>query len=241
MDAGIHRRQGIFGKAKAIVGQHRTSVRVGIVGVVLLAIIAFLMLHTAGQAPVHQAPVITMVTIQPQKPPPPPPPPPQQKMIVQPKMTVPEAKPLIPNQPPKAAPPKPAAPASIPMGTSIHNNGPADAFDLNGTPGGNGLLDGGGGGGGGPFDYYAGQAQTQIEDALEKNSVTRSATAGLQVKIWITAAGGITRVVLIKPSGNSRVDNAIENQVLLQLNLGAPPANMPMPISMSLIGQQKLQ
>jgi protein TonB len=240
MALSIGNQQNMLTRAKAFAEQHRSSVRVGAIGVVVLGLAAFFMLHTAGQAPVHQAPVITMVMIQPQKPPPPPPPPPQQKMIVQPKMTVPETKPMVQNQPPKAAPPKAAAPAATPMGTSIHSNAPADAFNLTGDPGGNGLLDGGGGGGGDAWSYYASQAQTQIANALEKNGVTRNATAGLQVKIWVSADGAVTRIVLVKTSGNARIDDAIENQVLLHAQLGAPPTNMPMPMNMNLTGQQPL-
>lgn len=174
MALSIGNQQNMLTRAKAFAEQHRSSVRVGTIGVVVLGLAAFFMLHTAGQAPVHQAPVITMVMIQPQKPPPPPPPPPQQKMIVQPKMTVPETKPMIPNQPPKAAPPRPAAPASIPMGTSIHSNAPADAFNLTGDPGGNGLLDGGGGGGGGSrWGWYQSVMQEQVSTPLTRRPSLR--------------------------------------------------------------------
>lgn len=230
----------LIGGAKHFAGQHRSAVRVGLIGAVLLAIVAFFMLHSAGQAPEHIAPTITMVVIQPPKPPPPPPPLPQPKMITPPKMTTPVEKPIV-NQPPKAAPPKPAAPAAIPMGTSIHNNGPADSFNLNGTPGGNGFL-GGGGGGGDAQAYFQEQLQTQIESALQANRVTRNASAGLEVRIWMNANGDVTQVSLVKSSGNPQIDDAVENQVLAHFRASyPPPPGTPMPVVMSLTGQQSLQ
>ena len=227
--------------APNIIREHPNAVRTGAVGAVLLAVVAFLALHTSRQPPPHQAPTITMVMIQPPKPPPPPPPLPQPKMVVQPKMTVPTVKPMIPNQPAKAAPPKAPAPAAVPMGTSIHNNGPADAFNLSGTPGGNGFLGGGGGGGGGSrWGYYAEQVQPQIQAALQRNRTTRHAAAGVGVQIWADASGNVTRVELIKASGNPAIDDAVRNDVLSHMRFPQPPADMPMPIVLSLTGQSNL-
>lgn len=220
--------------------EHRTSVGATGTFIIIAGVLAFILLHSARQAPPPPPPHVTMVVIQPPKPPPPPPLP-QPKTIVQPKMTAPEQKPLIPNQPPKPAPPKPAAPAATPMGTSIHNNGPADAFNLNGNPGGNGFLNGGAGGGGSRWGYYAAEVQSQIQSALQKNKITRNASAGLQVRIWADAGGAVTRVELDKSSSDPRVDDAIKNQVLLHLRFNQPPpSDMPMPIVMSLTGEQPL-
>ncbi len=236
------RQRGVFGRMAQVAARHRASfVTLGI-GAVLAALLLYALLHTARQPVVHQAPVITMVIIQPPKPPPPPPPLPQPKMITQPKMTVPEQKPQIPNQPPKAAPTKPAGRPAPALGTSIHNNGPADSFDLSGDTSGNGLIGGGGGGGGGGsrWGYYAGMVQSQIEAALSHNPVTRDASAGLEVRIWADAGGLVTRVALVKSSGDPAVDSAIENDVLAHMQLQPPPSDMPMPMVMSLTGQSAL-
>jgi protein TonB len=241
VSAGQSLQYGFLGGLRRYADQHKASVRTFAVATVLVAIVAYFIMHTARQPEVHQAaPVITMVTIQPPKPPPPPPPLPQPKMITQPKMVTPEAKPM--QQPtPKNAPPKPASP-SVQMGTSIHNNGAPDSFNLSGTPGGDGMLDGGGGGGGSRWGYYAGMVQTQIQEALQKNRVTRNITAGLEVRIWADASGMVTRVALDKSSGDPAVDDAVTNQVLRNLQLNQPPpSDMPMPIVMSLTGEQTMQ
>lgn len=228
--------------ARAFAAEHRSSVLTGTVGAIFAGAAAFFLMHSAPQGPAPKPPpAVTMVMIRPQPPPPPPPPLPQPKTIVQPKMTTPEVKPMIPNTPPKAAPPRPAAPAQTAMGTSIHSNGPADAFNLNGTPGGNGMFDGGGGGGGSRWGYYASVVQVQIQQALQKNPVTRKASAGLAVRIWADADGVVTRVELDKSSGNRTVDEAVTNQVLRNLRLSEPPpSDMPMPIVMSLTGEPPL-
>jgi outer membrane biosynthesis protein TonB len=229
--------------ANVLTGEHRTSVLTGTAGLIIAVAAAFFLLHSARQPQAPKPPpVITMVMIRPQPPPPPPPPMPQPKTIVQPKMTTPEVKPMIPNTPPKAAPPKPAAPAQTAMGTSIHSNGPADAFNLNGTPGGNGMFDSSGGGGGGSrWGYYASIVQVQIQQALQRNPITRKASAGLAVRIWADANGVVTHVELDKSSGNQAVDAAVTNDVLLNLRLSQPPpSDMPMPIVMSLTGEQPL-
>jgi protein TonB len=217
--------------------EHRSSVAVGGVVILLASLAAYFLLHSSRPEPPRPPPVITMVVIQPPKPPPPPPPLPQPKTIVQPKMTTPVQKPVVPNQPPKAAPPKASsAPA---LGTSLKSNGTSNAFDLGGNAGGDGLLGGNGEGGGG--GSYAAAVQGQIQDALQKNPVTRQANAGLVVAIWADASGRITRVHVEKSSGSTAVDDAVENQVLPNLQLYPPPPGTQMPIVMSLTGEQPLQ
>ncbi len=216
---------------------HRSSAFVGGAVIILASLLAYVFLHSSKPEPIHPPPTITMVVIQPPKPPPPLPPLPQPKTIVQPKMTVPVQKPMIPNQPPKAAPPKAAsAPA---LGTSLKSNGSSNAFDLSGNAGGNGLLGGNGEGGGGGGSYAAAM-QGEIQEALQKNPITRKASAGLVVAIWADASGQVTRVEVDKSSGSEAVDDAVENQVLPNLQLGPPPPGTPMPIVMSLTGEQPL-
>lgn len=232
--------RGFFGKAKALAGQHTMSLRVGIGGFMALALVAFLMLHTARETPVHQPPPVTMVMIQPQKPPPPPPPLPQPKMIVQPKMTVPVQKPLVPNQPPSKAPPKPAGPSAPALGTSLKSNGSSNAFDLSGVAGG-GMIGGGGGGGGDAQGYYAEQVQIKITQALGKNQKTRKAAFAMDVRVWLDAGGNVNRATVSTPSGNPVVDAAVVNEVLMSLPLGQPPANTQMPMTIHITAQSAFQ
>ena len=220
--------------------ENRMPAYVGVFAILLASILAFIMLHSSKPQPPPPPLQVTMVIIQPPKPPPPPPPLPQPKTIQPPKMTTPVAKPIV-QSPPKMSPPKAAsAPA---LGTSLKSNGSSNAFDLSGNAGGNGLI--GGLGGNGTCDSDCGSYQdavsSEIRDALQKNPITKKANAGLEVSVWTDASGRVTRVAIDKSSGNSTVDDAVENQVLPGLQLSPPPPNTVMPIIMSLTGEQQLQ
>jgi TonB family protein len=236
--SGASQQRGGVGRAIGFAGRNRAAVIAAGIALVFVALLVFVLSHTATQPAPKPPPVVTIIAVQPPKPPPPPPPLPQPKMISPPKEAMPEAKPVIPNQPPKAAPPKPAGPAAPALGTSIHNSGAADSFDLSGNAGGNGLIGGGGGGGGG--GSYEGAVEADIVSALSRNPVTRNASAGLQVRIWVNAAGVVTQVALDKSSGDPAVDSAVVNQVLPGMQLPPPPPGTGVPMLMRLTGQSSL-
>lgn len=212
--------------------ENRTTVIVAGGAVLIAGALGFILTHSSRSQPAPPPPPMTMVIIQPPKPPPPPPPQ-QQKTITPPKMTTPAMKPITPTQTP------PKAPSESHVGTSIHGNGP-NAFDLSGTPGGMGFGDGEGGGGS-ALSYFEGVISGQIRNALQNNPITRKASAGLQIYLWIDASGTVTQVQLMKSSGDPNVDDAVTNQVLPGMKLSdLPPAGTPMPISISLTGQSPL-
>lgn len=211
--------------------ENRTTVIVAGGAVLIAGALGFILTHSARPEPAPPPPPVTMVIIQPPKPPPPPPP--LQKTITPPKMTTPTMKPITPTQTP------PKAPSQSHVGTSIHGNGP-NAFDLSGTPGGMGFGDGDGGGS--ALSYFEGVIGAQIRDALQNNPITRKASAGLQIYLWLDASGTVTQVQLMKSSGNPNVDDAVTNQVLPGMRLTQlPPPGTPMPIQISLTGEQPLQ
>jgi len=223
----------------AYIASHKSTVAVGVIGVTLAVAVTVLMQHTTRETPPKPPQPITMVMIKPQPPPPPPPPMQQPKTIAPPKMATPVAKPIVQNTPPKAAPPKAPGPAETRMGTSIHGAG-SDAFDLSGDPGGNGMFSGGGGGGGDAVAYYESQVETQIQQALQKNPVTRRATAGLRVSISVDSDGAVTAVTLDKSSGDATVDQTIIDGILRRMRFPAPPLGQPASMDMSLTGEQPL-
>jgi len=237
MSDTTEQQRGLLGRVGGFAGRHRAPVITLGIGAILAALLLYALLNTASQPVAKQAPPVTMVIVQPPKPPPPPPPLPQPKMITPPKESLPEPKPMIPNQPPKAAPPKPAGPPAPSLGTAIHNNGAADSFDLSGNTG-DGVIGGGGGGGGG--GSYEGAVAADIEAALASNPVTRNADAGLQVRIWVNANGVVARVALDKSSGQPAVDTAIDNQILPGMQLPSPPPGTPMPMLVRLTGTPPL-
>ncbi len=216
------------------VAERRTPIIIGTGAVIIAGALVFVLTHTSSPAPPPPPPHVTMVVIQPPKPPPPPPLP-QPKTITPPKMTTPVEKPIVQNQPPKAAP---KAPSDSHVSTSIHGSSP-NAFDLAGS--GNGLGFGNGGGGGGSaMGYYESQMQTLIQQALEKDSVTRRFAGSLQLQISVNASGMVTGVKLAKSSGNPNVDAEVVNAVLPSLHFGAPPDGAGHTFPMNMTGEQPL-
>lgn len=228
-------RVGVLPRARRFAGENRAGVMTGAIALILAAVLFWTLVNTSVQPQVKQAAAPIQIQIQRPKPPPPPPPPkiPQEKQITPPKTITPVQKTFTPHTPPKAAPPKSSAPP--PLGTSI-KNGTSDGFAGLANGSGDGAIGGTGDGGGG--GSYEGAVAADIQAALGQNPITRYANAGLQVRIWLNAAGTVTRVEIDKSSGDAEVDRAVKDQVLAGLQLPPPPAGTAMPISMSLTGQQ---
>ena len=74
---------------------------------------------------------------------------------------------------------------------------------------------------------------------MRQNDKTRDANLRLKVRIWSDSNGRITRAELSGSSGDSSIDVAIKNEVLVGLQLQEPPpAGMPMPIVMMIREQR---
>ena len=137
-----------------------------------------------------------------------------------------------PDEKPKDEPPKP--PDEPPIGTGIKGDGAGDSFGLTGSTG-NGF----GGGGGSRFDWYAGQVQRRIADALRNNSQTREANLSVKVQVWADDSGRITRANLLGSTGDAALDEALSRQVLTGLQISeGPPDGMPMPILLRLTARR---
>jgi hypothetical protein len=86
---------------------------------------------------------------------------------------------------------------------------------------------------------YAGQMQARVMDALRKNPHTSYAALNIKVKVWPDSTGRITRAELIGTTGDHVIDEAITNEVLKGLQLQEPPpADMPAPIILRIIGRR---
>jgi outer membrane biosynthesis protein TonB len=182
----------------------------------------------------------TMVRVQLPPPPPPPPkvlppPPPEQKMVEQKAVTADEKPADKPkDEPPKAKDEPPA------LGTNIRGNGPGDGFGL-GSSGNGGRIGGNGSAAGASrFGWYAGQVQSRLQQALERNPKTRKASFNrLTAKIWVDASGRITRAKVSPSSGDPAIDSAIEQEALVGQQLTEPPpAGMLMPINLRLTARR---
>ena len=222
---------------------HGAAVATGALAVVGL-VVAALLLTGDGPPVVPKTPELTIVSIV-EPPPPPPPEPPRPEMIEQPAVTEPEFEPpQLRDEPPPVIdddpPPEVAAdePPDGPLGLDAVAEGPGDAFNLIGRPGGSGLLSGAGGGGS-RWGWYAYMVQRALQRALAEHDRTRNAATRIELRLWIDDDGRIIRVALNAPTGDRDVDEAIENDVLIGLQLTEPPpTDMPMPIVARLMATQ---
>jgi len=200
---------------------------IGAVGLVVIGLIVGQMLTSKKEAPRRQQEVVMI------RPLPAPPPPPQQKPPEPPKQVeqMDKQDSVTPDDEKPDESPQPSGPS---ITTSIMGNGP-DAFGVGASRrGGDQLTDGGSRGQRSRFGWYAAQVQNTIQGALGRNGLTNKAKFENEVRIWADITGRITRVKLKGTTGDSAVDQAI-NEVLSGLLLQQPPpADMKMPIVMKL-------
>jgi TonB family protein len=148
--------------------------------------------------------------------------------------------------PPTGAPPPQNAPGGR-LSLASEATGEGDAFNLVGNPGGRGLLSGGGlgdgiGGGmgsgtGGRYAWYYSKIAAQLEEELRKSKRLSTAEARVELRIWTDSSGRITRVQLIRSTGNREIDEAIQSVVGLRLR-DPPPADIPMPMIARVIARR---
>ena len=148
--------------------------------------------------------------------------------------------------PPDMSRPAPSAGAAGGrLSLAAEGEGPGDAFNLVGNPGGRGLLSGGGlgdgsgdgavdavGGGdgvGARFGWYYAKMVGEIEEALRTQRSLASAATRVELRVWADPSGRIRRVQLVKSSGDPAVDEAIQSIVGLKLR-EPPPPDIPMPM-----------
>lgn len=140
-------------------------------------------------------------------------------------------------------PPPEEAPSADPVpdiGTNLTGPGGPDGYGLGRSKGGSGRT--GAGLGGAPrsrWGLYAGQVQKTIANALREHPKLRKAALSAQVRVWADSNGRITRVALVKSTGDTSLDQAISDETLRGLQLAeAPPAGMPMPINLKLTARR---
>jgi hypothetical protein len=206
-----------------------------LLGIVALGGVASFLMSDAKPrrkaAPKEQNVTILLPPPPPVTPPPPPPkvePPPQ------------EEKEMVEQEPVPNDEPPPEAAAEAPPAEDFGGGNPNGAGPGVGTGGGNGKAGGTGRiGGGSKYGYYAAKVQSTIAAALRSNASTKSASLSLQVRVWADADGRITRATLVGTSGNPATDAVLKNQVLTGLQLPqAPPAGMPMPITLRITARK---
>jgi protein TonB len=197
----------------------RFRIAIIVTGIVLVGVVAVARIASSGGGS-SKRDTITLVSVAP--PPPlvmtPPPPPPQQEEQ---KME----QPMIKEEAPKEAPPR----DEPPLGTGIKGDGTGDSFGL-GDKSGNGRI---ASGEGSKWGWYASQVQSRIQQAIQQNRKTRTASMSVNVRVWPDASGRISRAQIAGSTGDPSLDSALRDEVLTGLQLQQPPpAGMPAPITL---------
>jgi len=178
-------------------------------------------------------------TIIPLPPPPPPPPekPPEPQTPVEEKMVEPEPTPDPEEvKPEEEAPPSPADDLANPMQMDGDAQSGNDAFNIGAGKGGGMAGAGGGRVGNGTYSQFL---AFTFQRLLRENPELRNLAFALQADVWLSSVGEITRVELVKSSGNPQVDT----QVLAALRNAPhlterPPASLTLPVRLSLQGRR---
>ncbi|NWB96370.1 energy transducer TonB [Pseudomonas gingeri] len=173
--------------------------------------------------------------------PPPPPPPPEPEKPKEPETPVEEKIPEPtpePEQvkPQEEAPPSPANDLESPMQIDGDAQAGGDAFNIGAGKGGGMAGAGGGRLGTGTYSQFIAYAFQRL---LKEDPQLRSLAFSLQTDIWLSAAGEITRVELVKSSGDPKIDT----QVLAALRAAPrlserPPASITLPLRIALQGRR---
>lgn len=220
-------------------------------GLVFLILAAFAIrwasANSGARAP-RKPPTINMVRLTPAPAPPKATPPPQApEPAIQPKLV--EQAPIhrvelrpVDLPPPDAPRPRSEAPpAGGRLALAAEGDGPGDAFNIAGNPGGRGLLSGGGlgdgtgegqgeiGGDERRFGWYYTQIKLGIEEIFRKQKKLSMASARVELRVWVDGEGRVSRVQLIRSTGDPEVDEALQSVAGLKLKEPPPPGiHMPM-------------
>lgn len=153
----------------------------------------------------REAPRLPPMVALPPPPPPPPPPPEQKPPEVKERMQAPEPKPMEPAKP--AEVPKPAndAPESVTMNADAQAGAGGIQIGSGGGMGGGGS--GGGRAGNATYGQYLAYA---LQRAVQRDPATaRLAYPQLLLHLWLDDGGRITRVELVRSSGDAKTDEAL--------------------------------
>lgn len=160
---------------------------------------------------------------------PPPPKPPEEKPPEPQKIDKPKEEVKI-DQP---QPPQPEAPPPPPGGIP---DGPAGgmATDL---AAGSGIGIGGGGAGNDRRAWYSNMISRQLEDGLKRAKRLQGKDYRVVAQIWFNAAGAVTRVQFDSGTGDSKLDDALRQEIM-QVSLRDPlPDDIPQPVRLRVVSR----
>ncbi|WP_236194972.1 energy transducer TonB family protein [Pseudomonas glycinae] len=209
-------------------------------GLLLGAVAAFLLWQWANDMSGIRREAPKVPTIIPLPPPPPPPPPekpPEPETPVEEKIVEPEPTPEPQEvKPEEEAPPSPADDLANPMQIDGDAQSGSDAFNIGAGKGGGMAGSGGGRLGNGTYSQFL---AFTFQKLLRENPDLRNLAFSLQADVWLSSVGEITRVELIKSSGNPEIDSQVLAALRNAPHLSErPPASITLPVRMSLQGRR---
>ncbi|WP_210644792.1 energy transducer TonB [Pseudomonas sp. Tri1] len=208
-------------------------------GLVLGAVAAWLLWQWANDMSGVRREAPKVPTIIPLPPPPPPPPekPKEPEPQVEEKVVEPEPPPEPEEvKPEEEAPPSPVDDLANPMQMDGDAQSGNDAFNIGAGKGGGMAGAGGGRLGNGTYSQFL---AFTFQRLLRENPDLRSLAFSLQADVWLSAVGEITRVELVKSSGNRQVDEQVISALRTAPHLSErPPASLTLPVRLSLQGRR---
>ncbi|MDF9621138.1 energy transducer TonB, partial [Pseudomonas entomophila] len=177
-----------------------------------------------------------IIPLPPPPPPPPPEPPKEPEPPVEEKIVEPQPVPEAEEVKPAEDAPDPAQDLAEPMQMDGDAQAGGDSFNVGAGKGG-GMAGGGGGGlGNGTYSQYLAYAFQRL---LRDNPELRNLVFNLQAEIWLSAAGEITRVELLRGSGEPEVDAQVVAALRSAPALDQrPPASLTLPVKIALQGRR---
>ncbi|WP_411384594.1 energy transducer TonB [Pseudomonas sp. Z1-12] len=208
-------------------------------GLLLGAVAAWLLWQWANDMSGVRREAPKVPTIIPLPPPPPPPPekPKEPEPQVEEKVVEPEPTPEPEEvKPEEEAPPSPVDDLANPMQMDGDAQSGNDAFNIGAGKGGGMAGAGGGRLGNGTYSQFL---AFTFQRLLRENPDLRSLAFSLQADVWLSAVGEITRVELVKSSGNPQVDEQVISALRTAPHLTErPPASLTLPVRLSLQGRR---
>lgn len=208
-------------------------------GLLLGALAAYLLWQWANDMSGVRREAPKVPTIIPLPPPPPPPPekPPEPETPVEEKIVEPEPTPEPQEvKPEEEAPPSPADDLANPMQMDGEAQSGSDAFNIGAGKGGGMAGSGGGRVGNGTYSQFL---AFTFQKLLRENPDLRNLAFALQADVWLSSVGEITRVELVKSSGNPEIDSNVIAALRNAPHLSErPPASMTLPVRLSLQGRR---
>lgn len=200
---------------------------------VVLAVLGFLFWHlltdtASTKRQVAETPMLML-------PPPPPPPPPEPEKTPEPEPpeeVAPEPEPLEPIKPAEETP---APDTSDPVTMDAEGQAGGDSFGIQ-SGSGRGMSGAGGGGGNATYGRYLGYV---LQQAISRDERARRLAFRMQVDIWLSPAGELNRVELVRGSGNAEADEAVLAALRAVGRIDErPPGSLTFPARVSIQGRR---